>query len=143
MPRPSLPDTVTICPKDGYLTVQFPPLPINNDDPKVQMDRRVVESTQDDPCTGRFNFSSSVHNFEWKKATEIDMEDSGLLEDTVDLAASKSGMVMLSFTTKNPITFGFERADLIKSSTDFDFAQESKSWLLGFGFGKPYKNHHQ
>jgi hypothetical protein len=41
------------------------------------------------------------------------MEDSGLPEKAFDLLTRKS-MVILSFTTRDPITFGFERADRIK-----------------------------
>jgi hypothetical protein len=101
-----LPDAVTISPKDGYLTAQFPLLPLTNDELKVQMDRRVIETTQDELRAGLFNFSPSVYNFEWRKATESDMENSGLPEEAFNLAARKS-MVILSFTTRNPITFGF------------------------------------
>jgi hypothetical protein len=55
-------------------------------------------------------------------ATKGDMEDSGLPEKAFDLLTRKS-MVILSFTTRDPITFGFERADRIKSTTQRAFAQ--------------------
>jgi hypothetical protein len=63
LPQLSLPDAVTISPKDGYLTAQFPLLPITHDELKVQMDRRVIETTQDGPRAGSLGTRSAPYPF--------------------------------------------------------------------------------
>lgn len=116
VPSLQLPEVIKIHPKDGYLTAQFPILPTTNKDLQSQSLREVIASTEEHPREGPFTFTPSLQDVTWRRATQDDYISSRLPEEAEKFFQEKD-VVVITWKTSDPKTFGFERAPTIKPTT--------------------------
>jgi hypothetical protein len=123
VPTPKLAVGITITPKEGYLTAQFPLLPTSNKDLRDQVSREVIKQSEDHPREGPFTFTPSLQDVTWRVATHGGYEESGLPEEGFAMFDSKE-IIVVTFKTTDPKTFCFERSELIKATTNRKFAHQ-------------------